>query len=429
MKRLQICIVLLLSLMIFNSCKRETDRIFSENAAHKLQASVENAYNVLQGSEGTWLMKYYPNADLTFGGYTIFLKFNSNSSVTLTSDIDSRKITSDYSILSESGPVLTFNSFNKIIHYFSEPGNDSGIGPADSGMGGDFEFIVVEATPELVTLKGKKTGNTIILEPLKGNEFETVSKSYQEEFEFFDSFGTFTLEDKNGEVQDLTFSDRTFKETKDPFAPLLTFRLAIKGLDFYKEYDLGGEKVKELTYVAPTEAYPLGYYTNSSATIKVIPKAMPLNMWFRNNLWATSYSNIGATGKIYWDNAKTNLTNNNYTLDNFYVGTYSGIVGFVYVMQGGALAGLITHNINPVAGTDDRVTISLAGSIYNLGGGFNAAPWSAGLNQITTPFNNRTFVITSDNPAKPNKVMLTDIALPTNTYIFYLDDINDPFNN
>lgn len=430
MKLKYLILAFILPVMLITSCKREEDRIFDKSASERMTEAIANAYTVLQENEAGWMMKYYPSSTREFGGYTIFAKFVSNAQVSLTSDINDDVITSSYSVVQESGPVLTFDGFNKVIHYFSEPGLDNGgIGADDTGMKGDFEFIVLKATADSVILKGKKSGNQIVMLPLSGAEFETTAAAYQEAGILFADFGVFKLENSMGEVSPLAYNSRTFQDASDANSKLLTFRVVPGGLEFYEEAEIQGVKFDKLSFVAPNVEYPLGYYADLNNTVKIIPQVTPINVWFRSNLWSMSYNNVGATGKNYWNTAHTNLTNNNIVLNNYYIGTYSGIVGMVYILQNGAVGGLITHNITLIPGTEDQVRISLDGSIYNLGGGFGVAYWTAGLNQLTTPFNNRTFTITADNPNKPESVLLTDIGIPTNTFRMFLDDIDDPFNN
>src|SRR5690606_41147016 len=64
---------------------------------------------------------------------------------------------------------------------------------------GDFEFIIIEATPEKVTLKGKKSGNVMELIPL-GNDAAQVIESYQDEADFFAQFRSFKIRSEERRV-------------------------------------------------------------------------------------------------------------------------------------------------------------------------------------------------------------------------------------
>ncbi|MCS3553162.1 MULTISPECIES: DUF4302 domain-containing protein [unclassified Sphingobacterium] len=435
MKLKYLLILFLLPILLISSCKREEDRIFDTNATVRITEAVQNAYTVLQGNKAGWMMKFYPSKNQEFGGYTIFTKFISNEKVSIASDPIAGVETSSYAVVAESGPVLTFNGYNKSIHWFSEPGmdnggvvGDGGIGPDDSGMQGDFEFIVLKATADSVVLKGKKTGSHLVMLPLKNEEFESLSKTYQEATNKFNQFLVYKLETPGSEVVNLDFDPRyrVFSNPNDQATGTMSFRVIPGALEFYKEYIIEGKSFDRLNYVQPTSAYPNGYYTDKSNAIKIVPATAPLNIWFRNNLWSMSYSNTGPTGKIYWDRAKTALKTNGIVVNNAFIGKLTSNVGLIYVLQNGAVVGGVSHFIDPVKGTEDQIYIELEGYVI---GNFPIAYWTGGINNITTPFNGRTFKITSDGTPNPTALTLTDIGIPTNTYKVFLKDINDPFNN
>ena len=54
-------------------------------------------------------------------------------------------MTSQYDIISDMGPVLTFNTYNAILHYFTEPKGSSDV----DGMAGDYEFVFMDVKPEM----------------------------------------------------------------------------------------------------------------------------------------------------------------------------------------------------------------------------------------------------------------------------------------
>ena len=70
-------------------------------------------------------------------------------------------IESLYQVVSEQSTMLTFDSYNELIHAFAAPagsGND-----ANANMGGDYEFIIMDASDNQITLLGKKYGNTMTM--------------------------------------------------------------------------------------------------------------------------------------------------------------------------------------------------------------------------------------------------------------------------
>jgi len=72
--------------------------------------------------------------------------------------------------VNDNCPVLTFNTYNNIMHIWADPRQDG------LGYEGDYEFLILEATPERVRLKGKKYGAYTVLYPLKdGEDIATIT--------------------------------------------------------------------------------------------------------------------------------------------------------------------------------------------------------------------------------------------------------------
>jgi hypothetical protein len=69
-----------------------------------------------------------------------------------------------FDIIGDNGPVLTFNTFSKILPVFSNPENPDGY-----GLEGDYEFVIVKAHPDTVWMKGKKYGAEIMLRKLSAD--------------------------------------------------------------------------------------------------------------------------------------------------------------------------------------------------------------------------------------------------------------------
>lgn len=265
--------------LVFTGCVKKPADIFSQNSAERMETSLQKASKALLNNKKGWMMKYFPN--LGYGGYTIFALFKSENEVTLTSDINKNKITSSYAVVAEGGPLLTFNSYNKIIHFFSEPGMDNGgIGDNDTGMKGDFEFVILDVTDKRITLKGKKTKNIIVMEAIPDDkELDGIAGQYQRASEAFKNFNTFKAETAKGEKSLVLgkagpfwspVSLCTFRPADNANSELLSFRVTPDGMEFYKEYELAGVKFQQLSYVPPAAGYPLGYYTNDSKAIRIV---------------------------------------------------------------------------------------------------------------------------------------------------------------
>ena len=70
----------------------------------------------------------------------------------------------------DNGPVLSFDDNNYVLHYYSTPsGTSYNIYRQTAhyqALGGDFEFLILEAKAECVKLKGKRGGQIVNLYPL-----------------------------------------------------------------------------------------------------------------------------------------------------------------------------------------------------------------------------------------------------------------------
>ena len=130
----------------------EVDDLFDENPAVRIDNAVKNYTELLKSNGGRWLLKYFPNGDQE--GYNFVMHFK-NGSVEISSKNAYFDFTADESlwdVISDFGPVLTFNTYNEVFHPFSDPEPDG------TGLGGDYEFIIMSADENTINLRGKKTG-------------------------------------------------------------------------------------------------------------------------------------------------------------------------------------------------------------------------------------------------------------------------------
>jgi hypothetical protein len=142
---------------------------------------------------------------------------------------------------------LTFNTYNKFIHYFSEPRNPNG--PVELGMGGDYEFMIMDATPAEVILKGKKTGNKIVLTPIAaGENWSALMQQYvnaARKMEFLQGEGEIGGINVivQSESRNLSFYYGGNKVQTIPY------HYTPDGLVFYKPLKLGGVEINALLYI------------------------------------------------------------------------------------------------------------------------------------------------------------------------------------
>lgn len=152
----------------FAACSRDEESLFDKPAAIRAQEAITNAFDVLTSNETGWEMAYFPNLEASAKGYNMVLKFSKNGNVSVTaknSATTNNKIMTDsastWAVKSDYGPILTFDTYNDVFHAFSDPKEDG------AGHLGDYEFLILKATPELVLLKGKKHSAYSVMRPMK----------------------------------------------------------------------------------------------------------------------------------------------------------------------------------------------------------------------------------------------------------------------
>lgn len=152
----------------FAACSRDEESLFDKPAAIRAQEAIDNAFKVLTSQENGWEMAYFPNLETSAKGYNMVVKFNKNGNVSVTAKNQTttgNKILTDtastWAVKSDYGPILTFDTYNDVFHAFSDPGNDG------AGLLGDYEFLILKATPELVLLKGKKHSAYSVMRPVQ----------------------------------------------------------------------------------------------------------------------------------------------------------------------------------------------------------------------------------------------------------------------
>lgn len=173
--KLLFCCVALLTFTL-QSCSNKEEEIFEESPSVRLQALMDKTQATLVSSENGWVMDYFPDRDLSYGGFLYILKFNKQSVEAyceLSNDL-SESIESLYKLSNDDGAVLSFDSYNEFLHFFATPSSGR-----YEAYDGDFEFKIMKVEDDLITLKGKRSGNTIYLHRLKEEPVQYLEKCVQ----------------------------------------------------------------------------------------------------------------------------------------------------------------------------------------------------------------------------------------------------------
>lgn len=184
----------------FTACVNEEDDLFDKSAAERLNEASALYSSRLTASPNGWAVQLYPTTqnEAPYGnGYLLLFRFHPNKSVdacmnnSLSGD-SYKSASSTWDVITDNGPVLSFDTYNSVVHTFSDPEDVPSTGDSNdpndetgTGIGGDYEFIIVDAPEDAsyMMLKGKKRGTYNLLTPIEeGVDFESYLadvKSFQ----------------------------------------------------------------------------------------------------------------------------------------------------------------------------------------------------------------------------------------------------------
>ena len=175
-----LALVALTSLSL-GSCKNEVDEIFDEDAVARTDKARAEYIDILTSNGGKWQMEYYANANEP--GYVYLMTFKKDGSVTISgmnkwigyaigASTAGAPVygsqTSLWDVITDNGPVLSFNSFNSIFHLFADPEDIPSMSDEDDdetgyGHEGDYEFDLMKYSNDTLYVTGKKYGLNMIM--------------------------------------------------------------------------------------------------------------------------------------------------------------------------------------------------------------------------------------------------------------------------
>lgn len=171
MRKFGIISLLFLAALSLQSCLFSEDDIFEDSSANRTSAAVSKYARLLTEAPGGWKLEYYPGGEShDLGGTVLLMRFDGEN-VTMMSDqtvqgFNDRTetqagtpVTSTYAINTDQGPVLSFNTYNVLLHYYCEPRGGLDV----DGFEGDYEFVITASSDDDITLRGKKYGTVMHL--------------------------------------------------------------------------------------------------------------------------------------------------------------------------------------------------------------------------------------------------------------------------
>lgn len=449
MRKISYLFALLVSFIAFNACTSDVDNYFPESAPERATKTVAEVKKILQEAPNGWRMEYY--GDMTYGGYNVLCQFKGDS-VQIASekagknheaglDASGNLITetslAHYSVNQSMGVVISFDTFNKLFHYFADPKNED-YGEAGTGFGGDFEFRVLKYSPDSIQLQGLKHGDRIMLYPMKADmdwasylkEVENV-KNYMASSSYTLLADDDTLAEvtKYGDYHSLIFQYPD--STGEMKAYAYPYIITPEGYKFYREIEIGGKKFtnfsKDFNDATDERFYPQG--DPSICLETVVP---PVVDAFQKGQWFFSASKISPESEGAWNDfmeaIKTAANGKEAILYQAMIGTYNNKFGFHAWLSSDYLYVQLTIRDPNEEGNE----IALQ---YNRNSPTNKAAQvfmkSYKLTPVLTTFsalnNKLRLTLEADNPRKPTYMKLIQVKKPENVLELSATQVMYPF--
>lgn len=449
MRKISYLFALLVSFIAFNACTSDVDNYFPESAPERASKTVAEVKKTLQEASNGWRMEYY--GDVTYGGYNVLCKFQGDSVLIASEkagknheaglDASGNLITESslahFTVNQSMGVVVSFDTYNKLFHYFADPKNDD-YGEAGTGFGGDFEFRVLKCTSDTIVLQGLKHGDRILMLPMKADQDWA---SYLQEVEDVKKFmasssytllsGTDTLAEATqyGDYHSLIFQYPDSTGSMKAYA--YPYIVTPEGYKFYKEVEIGGKKFTNFSkdYNDPSDER---FYPQGDASICLETVVPPVVDAFKKGQWFFDGSKVGPYAEGAWNDfmeaIKTAANGKEAILYQAMIGTYNNKFGFHAWLSSDYLYVELTVRDPNEAG--DEMALQ-----YNRNSPTNKAAQVFMKSYKLTPvlktfsaLNNKLRLkMETDNPRKPTYMKLIQVDHPENVLELTATQVMYPF--
>lgn len=252
MKKIYSIFMAAVTILSFQSCLHDNDEIFEESAAVRLEKEATADKELLESAANGWRMTYYTGEDYTGGGVVFLMKFK-NGKAHVSGDIaDSDMVTtSSYNIVNDKGPVLTFDTYNVIMHYLAQPYQDD-----VEGAQGDYEFIIKKKNQDTIWVEGKKWHNQMMMvrmpDDVKWTDYlNSLSKISEDIFAVYDVY-------ENGQVKGSATIDGDERRAHIEYGDQMIdcpFVFTPSGVSLLDPLTVNGKEIRDLDWNSETNSF------------------------------------------------------------------------------------------------------------------------------------------------------------------------------
>lgn len=228
------------------SCSQEEEAVYGKgNSYAKRIGETSTEYvNLLEGATNGWLLSMYVGTGQQYGGYNYILKFHQGK-VTALSEATTEEDTSLYTLNFSEKSILTFDTYNKVLHQFVEP---SALFP--EGKIGDNQLVIQSYENGVFTLKGQRSNNLMTLRKLEGEATAYLSKIRERQslFKVSDAYPV-TINGKEVDFE-LQPSNRQFIAREGTTVIKKAYIYTENGFKLYEPITIAGKTFSEFTLSA-----------------------------------------------------------------------------------------------------------------------------------------------------------------------------------
>jgi len=239
-------IYMCLAACLLASCSQEEEAVYGKgNSYAKRTGETSTEYvNLLEGATNGWLLSMYVGTDQQYGGYNYILKFHQGK-VTALSEATTEEDTSLYTLNFSEKSILTFDTYNKVLHQFVEP---SALFP--EGKIGDNQLVIQSYENGVFTLKGQRSNNLMTLRKLEGEATAYLSKIRERQslFRVSDAYPV-TINGKEVDFE-LQPSNRQFIAREGTTVIKKAYIYTENGFKLYEPITIAGKTFSEFTLSA-----------------------------------------------------------------------------------------------------------------------------------------------------------------------------------
>ena len=239
-------IYMCLAACLLVSCSQEEEAVYGKgNSYAKRTGETSTEYvNLLEGATNGWLLSMYVGTDQQYGGYNYILKFHQGK-VTALSEATTEEDTSLYTLNFSEKSILTFDTYNKVLHQFVEP---SALFP--EGKIGDNQLVIQSYENGVFTLKGQRSNNLMTLRKLEGEATAYLSKIRERQslFRVSDAYPV-TINGKEVDFE-LQPSNRQFIAREGTTVIKKAYIYTENGFRLYEPITIAGKTFSEFTLSA-----------------------------------------------------------------------------------------------------------------------------------------------------------------------------------